>query len=56
MRAAFELHELAVAMRREVLAREHPEETAGQIQARLQAWLLAGDSPVRSRARNELAR
>ncbi len=40
MRAAFELHDLAVAMRREVLKREHPGETAEQIEARLRSWLL----------------
>lgn len=47
MRAAFELHELAVAMRREAIAREHPDEDAAQIEARLRAWLLHADPPSR---------
>ena len=45
MRAAFELHDLAVAMRREALAREYPDEDAAQIEARLCAWLLRSDPP-----------
>ncbi len=40
MRSAFELHDLAVAMRRQVLARQHPGESAEQIEQRLRSWLL----------------
>jgi len=47
MRAAFELHELAVAMRREALARQHPDEDAAGIEVRLRAWLLDADPPRR---------
>lgn len=45
MRAAFELHDLAVAMRREALKREHPGESAAEIEARLRAWLLRPEPP-----------
>ncbi len=44
MRAAFELHELAVTMRRHALAREYPDESAEQIEVRLREWLLQPDS------------
>jgi len=47
MQAAFELHELAVAMRREALKREHPEEGPARIEARLRTWLLQADMPQR---------
>ena len=47
MQAAFELHELAVAMRREALKREHAEEGAAEIEARLRAWLLRPEPPQR---------
>ncbi|HEV8631611.1 MAG TPA: hypothetical protein VGV61_14935 [Thermoanaerobaculia bacterium] len=45
MRAAFELHELTIAMRRQVLAREYPAENRVQVEARLRAWLLHGELP-----------
>lgn len=51
MRAAFELRELAVAMRREVLAREHPHEAAEEIEARLREWVLSPE-PVRRPGRD----
>ena len=47
MGAAFELHELAVAMRREALKREHRDEGPAEIEARLRAWLLRPEPPQR---------
>ena len=47
MRAAFELHELAVAMRREALKRENPDESDAEIEARLRTWLLWAEMPQR---------
>ena len=44
MRAAFELHELAVAMRREALARQFPDEDERQIEARLRRWIVKADA------------
>lgn len=46
MQAAFELHALVVAIRREALGREHPQESAAQIEARLSSWLLGTDRPT----------
>ena len=51
MRAAFELHDLAVAMRREALSRQHPDESASEIEARLRDWLLRADPPQRGQDR-----
>lgn len=48
IRAALELRELAIAMRREVLRREYPEDSAEELEARLRAWVLHADPPYRS--------
>jgi len=47
LRAAFELHDLAVAMRREALKREYPEDGPAEIEVRLRAWLLRPEAPQR---------
>ena len=40
VRAALELRELMIAMRREALTREHPGESPEQIAERLREWVL----------------
>ena len=40
-RAALELRQLMIAMRRERLVREYPEEPEESIDRRLQEWVLA---------------
>jgi hypothetical protein len=44
-RAALELSELTIALRRHRLEREHPEEPAAWIAGRLQEWLLRPGLP-----------
>ncbi|HUG35991.1 MAG TPA: hypothetical protein VML54_03515 [Candidatus Limnocylindrales bacterium] len=39
LRLAFELFEAGVAMMRQKLARDHPDWTAAQVEARLVGWL-----------------
>jgi hypothetical protein len=43
VRAALELRELTIAMRRQALAREHPAESRDQIEKRLRDWVLRGE-------------
>ena len=39
-RAALELRDLMIAMRREALRRDHPAEPAARIEERLREWVL----------------
>lgn len=43
--AALELRELMIAMRRQVLVREHPGESDDEIDARLREWVLTPPPP-----------
>ncbi|HEX2252944.1 MAG TPA: hypothetical protein VHQ65_06735 [Thermoanaerobaculia bacterium] len=48
-RAVSELRDLMIAMRREALRREHPDESAEQIEQRLTDWVVTPVPPVRNR-------
>ena len=47
VRAALALSELTLALQRQRLAREHPEEPPERIASRLREWLLRPGSQVR---------
>lgn len=47
MRAAIQLRELTIALRREALKREHPEASESEIEARLRRWVTEPPEPIR---------
>jgi hypothetical protein len=53
LRAAVELRQLTIGMRRQGLLREYPEESATQIAARLREWVLHSEPPRAPAARVE---
>ena len=48
IRAALELRGLTIAMRREALRREYPDDSAEQLERRVRAWVLQVEVPCRS--------
>jgi hypothetical protein len=46
VRAVGELREALIAMRRQALKREHPEEGEERLDERLRSWVLASDPPA----------